>query len=136
MAKKELKLKPDKKSQLTPELRTILKFGEDLFGHFDDLGLSKKQLGEKIDELWKIHGEEVAAHFITKFPGQRPRLWWKHNSPEARAVVDLGDGSGAAEQKTKDLALLIRNGLLSPAEEKALEKELDEIKQARAGSAY
>ena len=76
----------------------------------------------------------LMTHFTARFPGRRPWAYWIWSTPEPRAVVDLGDGSGAAEQKTKDLALLIRNGLLSPAEEKALEKELDEIKRARAGS--
>jgi hypothetical protein len=35
-------------------------------------------------EVWSLHGPDVVEHYIKKFPGRRPILWWRFSASEPR----------------------------------------------------
>jgi hypothetical protein len=45
-------------------------------------------------EFWRAHEDAVVLHHIKRFPGSRPKMWWRLSAPEPRRRVDLyGIGS-------------------------------------------
>ena len=124
---------------LTQEIRTCLEMGHDrLSGLFYGQKLSEEEVEKRMDALWKIHGAAVTRRFIEQFPGQRPRLWWKHDSPEPRPLLRPANGFAEAwaaarkQQRIEEQALLIRHDLLSVEEQAAIKKEATEEAALRA----
>lgn len=111
---------------LTPGMCFVLETGSDLVGEFLHLILSEAQLERKLEELWRVHHREVLAHWIKKFPGTRPHLWWKYSTPcgAGRPVVRPANGTIEdqvrfhQERQVADLRFLIFHKLLTRAEER------------------
>src|ERR1700687_461685 len=112
-----------KEFNLTPAVRTALEAGRDIFGAFDHL--SPAAVERELDKLWKIHGAEVLAVYIARFPTQRPDLWWKHDAPARRPAIAEYDGNDFAaferarkRQRAEEVSLLVRYGLLTREEQR------------------
>jgi hypothetical protein len=112
---------------LTPAIRIALEAGSDLVCAFDHLSPAAVQA--ELDKLWKIHGPEVLADYIEKFPTQRPDLWWRHDSPVRRPQLEHEDDGtnfelfdrARKQQRIKEVEILVRHGLLTAAEKRAFE---------------
>jgi hypothetical protein len=59
---------------------------------------------------WCEYGEAATEEFVSKHPGQRPKLWWRYSAPES-----WDDG------ETQD-EYLERLGLWLPGERERLER--------------
>lgn len=112
-------------SALTAGVRLVLELGDDIVGEFDITG---DELDQHLARLWKQHRKEVLAGFIVKFPGERPELWWEHDAPEPRPPLGpFESGSFESYEKArhnrriKEIAVLVRHGLLTREEQAALE---------------
>lgn len=109
----------------------MLEMGVDSFSEFK--GLSPEELEAKMRELWFLHREEVMHDFLAdpNHAGRRPTCWWKYESPVPRPETDWSDMDRTpnigdpwhrcrASQRTKEIAILIRLGVLTPEKEIAL----------------
>ena len=71
-----------KRYELTGPVRTFLESGnilDDSYGWtFDE---------PRFRKIWEDNKDEIIAHFIEKFPTQRPEAFWQYSSPEPRPLV-------------------------------------------------
>lgn len=120
-------LKANLQNKLTPGLRACLSLGADMTGEFPKL--SEEQLEDYLRSLWPVHRKEVLAHWIERFPGTRPRLWWEMDAPAGRPIIRPSNGTEedcireGRERQVAEIAFLLRHKLLSRAEQKALEQK-------------
>jgi hypothetical protein len=42
---------------------------------------------DPVEEVWALHANDVVTHYARRFPGYRPRLWWRYSSPAPRRRV-------------------------------------------------
>lgn len=78
--------------QLTPALRRALELGKhrawraagDVEGAAD---VSFFVTERELEALWRDHGAEVLAGWITEHPGARPWAWWQWEAREPRRVL-------------------------------------------------
>jgi hypothetical protein len=128
------KLRPE--AVLDNDLRWIFENGRDMFGYFHQR-LSDEELRERLREPWKIHGERVTRDFMRRHAaGQRPTCWWWYNVPEPRLIAPDPDGKFLQSWEERDSyqllldrSLLIKHGLLTDEEQKAIEIEAAETKR-------
>jgi hypothetical protein len=71
---------------------------------------------EDPEVVWERHAEVVTAYYARKFPGLRPCLWWRFNSPEPRRRLG---GTGKLLQETCP-AIQLRHEFGLPADWGAL----------------
>jgi hypothetical protein len=88
---------------------------------------------------WEIHGEQLLAEHIVKFPGTRPKAWWKFDAPDSHPpFIDAADEGryppwafkvvdGDLVRVTQEEAdYLDARGLLTPEEIAALDSVDDD----------
>ena len=122
MKKKKISRQID--NELTGGIRVMLEVGADLVGELSHLP-DEDAIEAEIHRLWKLHCREVTKHFIEKFPGTRPELWWRHNTPggAGRPIVRPSNGTTEdtirfqEERRVADLRFLLQHKLLTKKEQ-------------------
>lgn len=46
------------------------------------------QHGSRLEALWREYGPAVLPLWVRRYPGTRPRAWWRHAAPEPRRRLD------------------------------------------------